>query len=575
MTEQPAHEEHDHHQHDPHDPHDHHDHHSQHDQHDPHDPDDQHDHHDNQATHPTMERHCDVAVIGGSAAGLAAALQLARQRRSVIVVDDESPRNAPAAHMHGYLGREGLPPAELTRIGRAEVRAHGAEVLTGRVVGVHRREDGRFGLDLTGGHTLVARRVLAATGLTDELPAIEGVAEHWGRGVVHCPFCHGFEVRDQRLVQIVTHPLNLHPTPLFRHLTDRLTVVLHDPTGLDERAVQTLAASGVVVERSAVTRVLTGPDGEVSGVALGDGRRLDADAVVVGSRFRARAEVLAGVGLSTTPHPTGAGDVLVVDPLGETAVAGVYAAGNVTDPSLQVLPAAAHGSRVGAMIAFSLGEEDLRDAARRSGEEADWDHRYAGEERAWSGNPNGTLVHEVTDLAPGRALDVGAGEGADALWLAGRGWTVTATDISGNALARVRAEADRRTLAIELRRSDANDPAPFGTDTFDLVSLQYGSFKRTPDQRGLRSLLDAVAPGGTLLVVHHDLSPLSEPFDVATQTRMYDPEAFVGVDEAAAALRADPDTWQVEVHETRPRPPGAASTHHVADVVLRATRRAS
>jgi thioredoxin reductase len=189
---------------------------------------------------PTLERHCDVAVIGGSAAGLAAALQIARQRRSVVVVDDDSPRNAPAAHLHGYLGREGTAPAELTQIGRAEVRGYGGEVLTGRVIGVHRRGDGRFGLELTGGHTLVARRVLAATGLTDELPAIHGVERHWGRGVIRCPLCHGFEVRDQRLVQIVTHPLNLQPTPLLRHLTDRLTVVLHDATALDEGVVNAL-----------------------------------------------------------------------------------------------------------------------------------------------------------------------------------------------------------------------------------------------------------------------------------------------------------------------------------------------
>ncbi|TFE36257.1 NAD(P)/FAD-dependent oxidoreductase [Streptomyces sp. ICN441] len=525
--------------------------------------------------HATLERHCDVAVIGGSAAGLAAALQISRQRRSVVVVDDGTPRNAPATHMHGYLGHEGAAPGELTEIGRAEVRAYGGEVLSGRVVGVHRRDDGRFRLDLTGGHTLVARRVLAATGVSDELPAIDGVAEGWGRGVVHCPFCHGFEVRDRRLVQIVTHPLGLHPTPLFRHLTDRLTVVLHDATGLDQEAVEALAASGVVVERGKVTRVLTGPDGEVSGVELGDGRVLEADAVVVGSRFRARADVLAGAGLGTTPHPTGAGEVLAVDARGETAVPGIYAAGNVTDPSLQVLPSAAQGSQVGAMIAFSLAEEDMRAAVRHSGEQTDWDHRYGGSDRAWSGNPNGTLVHEVAALAPGRALDVGTGEGADALWLAEHGWKVTATDISGNALARVRAEAERRGLTVDLVRGDAGDPAPFGGKTFDLVSLQYGSFKRTPDQRGVRSLLAAVAPGGTLLVVHHDLAPLRDPVDVATQTRMYDPEAFVGVDEIAEALGADPGTWQVEVHETRPRPPGAASTHHVDDVVLRATRRAA
>lgn len=522
---------------------------------------------------PTMERHCDVAIIGGSAAGLGAALQLSRQRRSVVVVDDQTPRNAPAAHMHGYLGHESAAPDALMATGREEVRKYGGEVLTGRVLAVHPREDGRFKLDLTGGHSLVARRVIAATGLTDELPAIDGLAAHWGEGVIHCPFCHGFEVRDERLVQVVTHPLGLHPSVLLRHLTDSLTVVLHDPTGIDHEVIDTLTAAGVAIERNTATRIVTTAEGQIRGVELSDGRLLEADAVVVGPRFRARVEVLAGLGLASTPHASGIAEVLAVDSRGETSAPGVYAAGNVTDPSLQVLASAAHGSQVAAAVAFSLADEDLRAAARRSGEQTDWDHRYAGEGHTWSGNPNGTLVHEVTDLNPGRALDVGAGEGADALWLAEHGWQVTATDISGNALSRVRAEAEQRGLEIELIRSDANDPEPYAGKTFDLVSLQYGSFKRTADQRGLHNLLNAVAPAGTLLVVHHDLTPLQEPIDVATQTRMYDPHAFVGVDEIAAALAAEPENWEVTTHETRPRPAGAASTHHVADVVLRATRR--
>lgn len=518
-----------------------------------------------------MERRCDVAVIGGSAAGLAAALQLARQRRTVIVVDDGTPRNAPAEHMHGYLGREGTPPTELVAIGREEVRTYGGEILSGRVLAVHRNGDGGFSLDLTGGHRLIARRVLAATGLADELPDIDGLAERWGREVIHCPFCHGYEVRDQRVVQIVTHPMGLHPTPLLRHLTDRLTVVLHDADGIDESTVTTLAASGVEIVRDRVARVVTAPDGTATVVELADGRTLGADAVVVGSRFRGRAEALATAGVTATPHPTGMGDVVTVDQLGQTSVPGIFAAGNLTDPSMQVLLAAAHGSRVGAMIAFSLADEDMNAGVRPSGEEADWDRRYGGEDRTWSGNPNGTLVREVAELAPGRALDVGAGEGADALWLAERGWRVTAVDISRNALARVSAEAGRRELTVECLRCDANDPDAFGSDTFDLVSLQYGSFLRTPDQRGLRNLLGAVAPGGTLLVVGHDLTPLREPIDVATQTRMFDPEAYVGVEEIAAAIAAT-DNWKIEVQETRPRPPGAASGHHVDDVVLRASK---
>jgi thioredoxin reductase/SAM-dependent methyltransferase len=521
-----------------------------------------------------MERRCDVAIVGGSAAGLAAALQLARQRRSVIVVDDGTPRNAPAAHMHGYLGSDGVPPSELIGRGRDEVRGYGGEILTGRVRTVERRDDGRFRIEVGGGHALVARRVLAATGLADELPDIAGLAEHWGGDVIHCPFCHGFEVRDRRIVQIVTHPMGLHPAPLFRQLTDRFTVVVHDSAGLDDGALDALAAGGTTVVRASVRRVVTGEDRRVAGVELVDGRTLEADAVAVFPRFRARADVFAATGLTTTPHPTGGGDALEVDPMGETAIPGLYAAGNVTDPSMQVLHAAAQGNRVGAMIAFSLADEDLRDAVRPSGEEADWDHRYGGDTHTWSGNPNGTLVHEVTELTPGRVLDVGAGEGGDAVWLAERGWKVTATDISAHGLARVAAEAAHRGLGVELLHRDANALDAFEAGGFDLVSMQYGAIHRTPDRRALSNLLAAVAPGGTLLVVGHDLAPMREPVDVAGETRMFDPDAYLGVDEIAAAL-ADAPEWEIELHETRPRPAGAASTHHVDDVVLRARRLTS
>jgi thioredoxin reductase/SAM-dependent methyltransferase len=519
-----------------------------------------------------VERHCDVAVVGGSAAGLAAALQLGRQRRSVIVVDAGEPRNAPAAHMHSYLGHEGRPPAELAAIAREEVRSYGGEVLAGRVSRVTRTDDDRFLVELVGGHTIVARRVLAATGLVDDLPDIEGVAERWGRDVIHCPFCHGYEVRDRRIVQIVTHPMGLHATGLFRQLTARLIVVVHDGAAVDEAELEMLRAGGVDIVSGKVSRIVTRPDGGVAGVDMADGR-IDADAVAVGPRYRVRAEAFASVGLQPAPHPTGLGDFVETDASGETSVPGLFAAGNVTDPSQQVAQAAANGSRVGAMISFSLAHEDIQAAARPSANETDWDHRYGGDQM-WSGNPNGTLVNEIRGLAPGRALDVGAGEGGDAVWLAEQGWTVTASDISQRALDRVAAEAGRRGLGIECHHADANAFAAFASDAFDLVSAQYASIPRTPDDRGVRNLLGAVAPGGTLLVVSHDLEPMRAPIDTMTHSRAFDPDAYVRVDDVAAALAAS-SGWDIEVHEKRPRPPGAATAaHHVDDVVLRARRRA-
>src|SRR5690242_9145489 len=134
-----------------------------------------HHHHEQRA----VERHCDVCIVGGSAAGLAAALQLGRQRRSVIVIDSGEPRNAPATHLHSFLGWDGAPPVELAATGRAEVRSYGGEILSGRAVQVTPADD-LFAVELADGNTVVARRVIAATGLADELPGIDGLADHWG-----------------------------------------------------------------------------------------------------------------------------------------------------------------------------------------------------------------------------------------------------------------------------------------------------------------------------------------------------------------------------------------------------------
>jgi thioredoxin reductase/SAM-dependent methyltransferase len=519
-----------------------------------------------------VQRHCDVAIVGGSAAGLAAALQLGRQRRSVIVVDAGDPRNAPADHMHGFLGREGVPPAELIAAGREEVRSYGGEILPGRVREVTRTDGDSFRLELLGGHSVVARRVLAATGLADELPGIEGLAERWGRDVIHCPFCHGYEARDRRIVQIVTHPRGLHTAGLFRQLTGRLTLVLHGGPDADAAELEALRVSGVEIRRGPARRVVTGGDGRVAAVELADGERLDADAVAVGPEFRARAEPFLSLGLQPVPHPTGLGDHLETDATGATAIPGVFAAGNVADPSQQVLQAAADGARVGAMISFSLAGEDIRAAARPSANEADWDRRYSGDQM-WSGNPNGALVNEIDGLPPARALDVGAGEGGDALWLAERGWKVTASDISRRALDRIEDEATRRGLEVELRHADANGLGAYAAAAFDLVLAMYASIPRTPDALGVRNLLDAVAPGGVLLVVSHDLEPMRAPVDTRTYSRAFDPDAYVRTEDFADALARSPG-WDIEAHELRPRPPGAAAAaaHHVDDVVLRARR---
>jgi len=521
-----------------------------------------------------FERHCDVAVIGGSAAGLAAALQLGRQRRSVIVVDSGEARNAPAAHMHGYLGHEGIALAQMLTVGREEVRSYGGEVLAGRAVSVTRDSGSHLRVELVGGHTILARRVLAATGTVDLLPDIDGLAQQWGHGVIHCPFCHGYEVRDQRIVQIVTHPMGLHTARLIRQLTDRHTLVLDDAMAVEDAQLDTLRAGGADIVRGQVSRIMSDATGSLTAVELAAGDRIPADAVVISPRFRARVEPFDAIGLHASEHPAGLGTYLETDPNGVTSVPGLYAAGNVTDPSQQVSAAAAAGSKVAAAISFDLAEDDLQNRTRASANEADWDHRYHGDQLWSGGNPNGTLVNQITGLTPGSALDVGAGEGGDALWLAEHGWQVTANDVSHRVLDRIAANATHQGLHVKCHHADANARDAFTPATYDLVTAHYASIPRTPDNRAVHTMLAAVAPGGTLLVVSHDPEPLRAHIDTQHDSRPFDADAFVRTDDFTEVLATSP-LWDVQIHAKCPRPPGAVSAaHHADDIVLRAHRRA-
>nr|WP_218566609.1 NAD(P)/FAD-dependent oxidoreductase [Vallicoccus soli] len=311
----------------------------------------------------------DVVVVGGGAAGLSAGVVLARARRSVLVVDAGEPRNAPAEGVHGLLGQEGVGPAELLARGRAEVRSYGGEVVDGRALAVQQQEEGF--LVVLEGSSVRCRRVVVATGLRDGLPDVPGVAEQWGRGVVHCPYCHGWEVRDRRVGVLATGPLSVHQALLFRQWTDDVVLLLHaggvEPS--DEEWEQ-LAARGVEVVDGEVA-ALESEDGRVRGARLASGVTVPLDALAVATRMESRAGVLAGLGLEAEDLVVGGARVGAAVPAGaggETAVPGVYVAGNVTDLRAQVVVAAAAGLTVGALVNADLVGEDTRRAveARRA-----------------------------------------------------------------------------------------------------------------------------------------------------------------------------------------------------------------
>ncbi|MCA1598029.1 MAG: NAD(P)/FAD-dependent oxidoreductase, partial [Chloroflexi bacterium] len=198
----------------------------------------------------------DVVVVGGGAAGLSGALALARARRSVLVMDGGQPRNAPAAHVHNYLSRDGAAPSDLLAAGRAEVTGYGGRIISGSVASAARlngQDDrGGFRVTLTDGAIVYARRLLVATGLVDELPDVPGVAERWGRDVLHCPYCHGWEVRDQAIGVLATGPMAVHQAQLFRQLSADVTLFLHTQPELTDEESEQLAARGITVVRGAV-----------------------------------------------------------------------------------------------------------------------------------------------------------------------------------------------------------------------------------------------------------------------------------------------------------------------------------
>ena len=302
----------------------------------------------------------DVVVIGGGAAGLSGALMLARARRSVVVVDAGTPRNAPAAGVHGLLGRDGTPPAGLLDRGRAEVRSYGGEIVRGEVETVERDGD-RFAVRVAGDGTLRARRLLVTTGLVDELPDVPGLRERWGRDVVHCPYCHGWEVRDRAIGVLATGPMSVHQALLFRQWSADVTLFTHRAPAPDPEQAERLAARGIAVVTGEVAALEVAGD-RLTGVRLADGTVIAREVVAVAPRMVARAGLLESLGLRAVEHPSGAGEHVPADPTGRTEVAGVWVAGNVTDLSAQVGTAAAAAAFAAAQINLELVTEET-DAA--------------------------------------------------------------------------------------------------------------------------------------------------------------------------------------------------------------------
>jgi len=311
---------------------------------------------------PDDMHHYDTAVIGGGAAGLSAALVLSRARRRVLVVDAGHPRNAPATHLHGYLSRDGMPPAELLATGRDEVRGYGGDIADGTVIDLVADDHG-FAAVLAGGQRISARRVLVTTGLRDELPDIAGLRDRWARDVLHCPYCHGHEVSDRPLGVVGGTPGAARYAQIVRQWTDDL-VYFTAPDVLAAVERDELRARGIGVVEGTIAQLVIDDVDVLRGVQMRDGCVIPVEALFVPPRFVPNSDLLVGLGCDVN-----ADGWVTVDPTGRTSVPGVWAAGNIVDPRAQVITAAGAGSAAAIAMNADLVEEDVRIAVR------DLDHR--------------------------------------------------------------------------------------------------------------------------------------------------------------------------------------------------------
>ncbi|MGC5628823.1 NAD(P)/FAD-dependent oxidoreductase [Georgenia sp. Z1344] len=302
----------------------------------------------------------DAVVVGGGAAGLSGALMLARSRRRVLVLDGGEPRNAPADAVHALIALDGTPPLELLARGRADVERYGGEIRPAKVRDA--RQDGDlFVVTTEDGSTVRARRLLLATGVLDELPELPGLREGWGSDVVHCPFCHGWEVRDRVIGVLGSRPMAVHQALMFRQLSERVRLFAWD-LELAATDRERLAARGVEIVTGTPDGIVR-EGGRVSGVRMDDGRVLEVGAVTVQTVLQPRLEPFAALGLEVAENVMGT--AVAATPTGATNVPGVWVAGNLADVSMQVGAAAAQGALAGGHINGDLvmADADLAVAA--------------------------------------------------------------------------------------------------------------------------------------------------------------------------------------------------------------------
>lgn len=292
----------------------------------------------------------DAIIIGGSFAGLSAAMYIARARRSVCIVDTGKPRNRFAAHSHGFFAQDGSEPLAMLATARAQVAAYPTTTfIEEAAVGAAQAPDG-FAVELKSGRVLESARLVLAFGITDELPAVPGLAEHWGKAVIHCPYCHGYEFSGQRLGVLNVSPASIHQAALIAEWGPT-TFFLNGETELDDAELTKLRARGVSIE-PALVKAVHGDGTRLSAVELGSGQSVGVDAIYIAPRTHLNSDIAEQLGCALDDGAFGA--IIRTDEMKMTTVPGVYAAGDVVRSMHNVTLASADGVLAGTALHRSL-----------------------------------------------------------------------------------------------------------------------------------------------------------------------------------------------------------------------------
>jgi thioredoxin reductase len=288
----------------------------------------------------------DVIVIGGSFAGLAAALQLGRTRRKAIVLDTGLPRNRYASHSHGLFGHDNRSPGEILALAREQLKTYPhVQLVNARAIRATGTIDD-FAVVLENGGTLAARRLLLTYGRTDHFPDLPGFAECWGQTVVPCPYCHGYEIAGQHWGLLYHSPMSLHMPPLYNHWTDRITIFTdgHELPA-DERNALSERGVGFVDGK---VRAIRHDSGQISAVQLEDGRSVAIDTLFAHPRSTPSSDVHQTLGIAMAASPVG--ELVQVDEKHQTSLPGVYAAGDLAN-GMSSLTVATHAGAMAAIHA--------------------------------------------------------------------------------------------------------------------------------------------------------------------------------------------------------------------------------